>query len=241
MASALNNIRVVLTGPLYGGNVGAVCRAMANMGFSELVIADPQPIDTDEALRMACAAAPIFHQRLETATLAEAVADCHVVAGTSAREGLYRSHSGTPRETAPGLVRAAADGKTALVFGRENNGLSNAELALCTHIIRIPTGTRIASLNLAQAVMVCLYEVFMAGGEYETPVEDSPPASSELRERMLAIWEQALLEIGFMQADKAMHMMLGLRRIFSRGTLTVNDVRILMGIGRQMLWSASKS
>ncbi len=239
MIQPLDNLRVVLTAPLYGGNVGSVCRAMANMGLSDLVIADPQPLDHEEALRMACAASSIFERRRETATLRDAVADCVLVAGTSAREGLYRSHCRTLRDTAPRLLQAATRGKVALVFGRETSGLSNPELALCTDIIRIPTAGQVTSLNLAQAVMVCLYEVFVATDTFEPPVEASPPAPAELRERMLEIWERALFAIGFMEHDKAMHMMLGVRRIFARRPLTVNDVRILMGIGRQMLWSAS--
>ncbi len=239
MTSILDKIRVVLTGPIYGGNVGSVCRAMANMGISDLVLADPEPLDLDDVLRMACAAAPIYHGRRETATLDEAVRDCIMVVGTTAREGLYRSHSCTPRQAVPKMLKAAHKGNVALVFGRETHGLRNAELALCTDIIRIPTGADVSSLNISQAVMVILYELFVTNDDFEVPSEPSPPASSELRERMLAIWHKALLQIGFMEPEKAMHIMLGLRRIFSRGTLSVNDVHILMGIGRQMLWSAS--
>ncbi len=241
MPSRLENIRVVLAGPLYGGNVGAACRAMANMGLSDLVIAAPQPLNTDEALQMACAGgAPIFNQRRETLTLAQAVSDCVLVAGTSARKGLYRSHSCSPRQAVPHLLQAAQHGKAALVFGRETHGLSNEELALCTDIIRIPTRDPASSLNLAQSIVICLYELYVAADEFEPAREASPPAPSELRERMLAVWEQALLNIGFMKADKAMHMMMGIRRIFSRDRLTINDVRILMGIGRQMLWTAAR-
>ncbi len=240
MGSPLDNIRVVLTAPIYGGNVGAICRAMGNMGISDLVIAAPEPLDRDNVLRMACAAASIFNNRRETATLKEAVSDCILVAGTSAREGLYRSHSCTPREVTPRLLQSASQGKIALVFGRETHGLSNEELALCTEIIRIPTGNEISSLNISQAVMVCLYELFVCTDYYEPPTEASPPATSELRERMLDIWQNALLRIGFMEPEKTMHIMLGMRRILSRDTLSVNDVRILMGIGRQMLWYASQ-
>lgn len=240
MSGPLDNIRVVLTAPLYGGNVGSVCRAMANMGVSDLVLAAPQALDTQETLRMACSAAAIYHNRRETATLDEAVADCVMVAGASAREGLYRSHALSPRELAPRLLQTAAHNPVALVFGRETSGLSNTELALCTQIIRIPSTPAYASLNLAQAVMVCLYEVYVAADSFEAPVEPSPPAPSELRERMLSLWEAALMHIGFMEREKAEHMMLGLRRIFSRGQLTVNDVRILMGVARQMHWNARR-
>ena len=234
----LDNIRIVLTNPIYGGNIGSVCRAMSNMGLSDLVIADPRPFDMNEARMMACHAHHILDGRREVATLREAVADCTAVFGTSAREGLYRQHARTPREWAPRVLEVSVDHKAALVFGREDNGLNNDELALCTEIIRIPTGAANASLNVAMAVMVCAYEVFAAAGVFEVPPEKSPEAPAELRERMFDIWRELLLEIGFMQEDKADHMMLGLRRVLARGARSVDDVKIMMGIARQSDWAA---
>ena len=227
-----------MASPLYGGNVGSVCRAMANMGLSDLALAAPRPLDMDEARMMACHATEILESRSEFPTLAEAVADCGLVMATTARCGLYRRHAKTPREWAPRAVEAARTGRVALVFGREDNGLTNEELALATQIIQIPTTSEYQSINVAQAVMICCYELYVANGTYEPPVEKSPEAPSELRERMFAMWDQTLLKIGFMKEDKEDHMMLGLRRILSRGPLTVDDVRILMGIARQTLWVA---
>jgi len=238
MAANRENIRIVLASPLYGGNVGAVCRAMANMGLSDLAVVAPRNLDLDEARMMACHATDILDGRSEFGTLAEAVADCGLVMVTTAREGLYRRHAKTPREWAGKALEAAGTGKVALVFGREDNGLSNEELELATQIIRIPTTPEYPSLNLAQAVMVCCYELFVANGTYEPPVEKTPEAPSELRERMFAMWDDTLMKIGFMKDDKEDHMMLGLRRILSRGPLTVDDVRILMGIARQTLWAS---
>jgi len=157
MDTLLSNFRVVLVGTLYHGNVGSVCRAMANMGLRELVLAGPRLCDdAGEASRMAVHAADILNARREVATLAEAVADCAFVAGTTARGGLYRQHVKTPRELAPELLRLAANGKVALVFGREDKGLSNDEIGLCTHLIRIPVHPDYTSLNLAQAVLLWL-------------------------------------------------------------------------------------
>ncbi len=234
----LERIRVVLRSPLYGGNVGAVCRAMANMGLSDLVLAAPRPLDLDEARMMACHARGLLEARREFATLAEAVADCGLVMGTSARDGLYRQHARTPREWAPRALEAAALGPVALVFGPEDQGLSIDDLALCTQIIQIPTVPEYASLNLAQAVLICVYELFLAADRYEPPQEKSPEAPAALRERMFGLWRDTLLEIGFMKPDKADHMMLGLRRILARGPLTTDDVRILMGMARQASWAA---
>lgn len=235
---SLANIRIVLVGSLYSGNVGSTCRAMANMGLSDLALAAPRTLDLDEARKMACHATEILENRTEYATLAEAVADCGLVMGSTARKGLYRQHANSPRDWVPKALETAANGRVALVFGREDNGLSNEELALCTQIIQIPTTSEFSSLNVSQAVMICCYELFVAAGNYTPPVEKSSEAPSSLRERMFAMWQDTLFRIGFMKDDKAEHMMLGLRRILSRGKLTTDDVRILMGIARQAAWAA---
>jgi tRNA/rRNA methyltransferase len=234
----LENIRVVLVEPLYGGNVGSVCRAMANTGLGSLTLVNPTGLDTGEARQMACHALHVLEGRRECGTLAEAVADCALVVGTSAREGLYRQHARSPREWAPVILETAAQGQVALVFGREDKGLSNEELALCNRIIQIPTATACPSLNLSQAVLICCHELFLLAGVYVPPAEKSELATSELRERMFEIWRELLLEIGFMKPDKAEHMMLGLRRLMGRGAQTEDDVRILMGMARQAQWAA---
>ena len=176
MEDVLQNIRVVLVGTLYHGNVGSVCREMANLGLRELVLDRPRLCDDPrDASRMAVHAADILNARREAATLAEAVADCAFVAGTTARGGLYRQHVKTPRESAPELLRMATNGMVALVFGCEDKGLSNEEIGLCTHLIRIPVHPDYTSLNLAQAVLLCSYELYGAVGSYEPPVEKSAP------------------------------------------------------------------
>jgi tRNA/rRNA methyltransferase len=237
---ALSNIRVVLVEPLYGGNIGAACRAMANTGFSDLALVAPRAPDMNEARMMACHAGQVLDSRKEYATLAEAVADCGVVMGTTARRGLYRQHARTPREWAARALEAADAGRVALVFGREDKGLTNEELAVCTQIVQIPTAPECRSLNIAQAVLICCYEIFVACGTFVPQAEKSAEAPSALRERMFEIWRDSLLEIGFMKGDKADHMMMGVRRILSRGRLTVDDVNIMMGIARQAVWAARK-
>ncbi|NKB25388.1 MAG: TrmJ/YjtD family RNA methyltransferase [Kiritimatiellae bacterium] len=237
----LDQIRIVLVKPLYGGNVGAACRAMKNMGFKSLYIVNPnENLDMSEARKMAYKAVDILQNRKEVKTLEEAVSTCGVVAGTTARAGLYRSHAKTSREWAPELLTAAHLAAGALVFGPEDRGLVNEELALCTKIIQIPSTDAYASLNLAQAVLVCCYDLYVAMGCFESQEEKSPEASSALREQMFEIWRTSLLDIGFMKEDKANHMMMGLRRIFSRGSLTEVDVKILMGTARQAQWCATE-
>ena len=116
----LENVRIVLVGPLYGGNVGSVCRAMSNTGLKELAIADPRPLNMLEARMMSCHAEPLLRARQTFDTLAEAVADCGLVIGTSARRGLYRQHAKSPRDWAPTILEASAHSKVGLVFGRED-------------------------------------------------------------------------------------------------------------------------
>ncbi|MEI6564853.1 MAG: RNA methyltransferase [bacterium] len=235
----MKNVKIILVGPLYGGNVGSVCRAMANTGLSDLTLVSPAAtLDYDEAKMMAVAAHDILECRCEVSTLAEAVADCGLVMGTTVRPGLYRQHVKTPREWAPAILASASVNNVALVFGRENWGLTNEELAICTNLIQIPTSPDYPSLNLAQAVLICCYELYVASGSFEPPLEKSPECPTSTREHMFKMWRDMLMEVGFMNDEKAGHMMLGVRRIFSRSPLTTDDVNILMGIARQTLWKA---
>ena len=239
---SLSNIRVVLVGPLYGGNVGSICRAMANMGISDLTLVAPSPtLNYAEARMMAVAANAILEGRREVATLEEAVADCGLVMGTTARLGLYRQHAKTPREWAPQILESAAANKVALVFGRETWGLTNEEIAICTNMIQIPSSEEYPSLNLAQAVMVCCYELFVAADVFDPSEEKTLECPTRTREQMFKMWREMLLAIGFMDEEKADHMMLGVRRIFSRAPLTEDDVRILMGVARQTMWKARQA
>lgn len=237
----MKNFRVVLISPLYGGNIGSVCRAMMNMGLSDLAIVSPRKdIDWGEARKMALHAKTILNNRREYSSAAAAIADCGLVAAASARIGFYRDHAKSPRDLAPLLLQAAHDAPVALMFGPEDKGLNNDNLSLATHILRIPSTDEYASLNLAQAVMVCCYEVYTASGQFEPAEERHPEAASELRERMFEMWRGALRDVGFMTDEKSDHMMMGLRRILSRGKLTTADVKILMGMARQTQWAANE-
>jgi len=236
----LHNIKIVLVGTLYGGNIGSACRAMWNCGLSSLRLVAPSPdLDWSEAQKMAVHASGILNTHEKYPTLRDAVADCGAIVGTSALAGLYRQHARSPREVAADVmpIAAASNVPVAIVFGREDNGLDNDEVALCTHLVRIPTAPEQASLNLSQAVMVLAYELFLAHGVYERPGEKSPPAPGALRARMIDIWREYLLEIGFMDEQKSDHLSYAFNRIFSRGALTENDVTILMGVVRQSRWA----
>ena len=241
--AALANLRVVLVGTLYGGNVGSACRAMANCGVRELRLVAPDPNLTWEfAERMAVHATDILAARKTYATLAEAVADCVAVAGTSRRGGLYRRHFADSREIAPKLLALAETGPVAIVFGREDKGLLNEELLLCTHIVQIPASPDYPSYNLAQSVLLVCHELFRAasGPARNKELESSPPATADLRARMLAKLRAHLLATGFMREDNADHMMEGFGRVFARGVRTEADAKLLMGAVQQADWALAE-
>ena len=237
----LDHIRVVLVEPISGGNIGSVCRAMNNNGITDLAIVNPRPeTDWEDASKLSCKANAQLEARKEFQTLEEAITDCTVVAGTSARTGFYRDTAHSPREFASIALESAKDHEIALVFGREDKGLSNEELALCTHIIQIPSSELYTSLNLSHAVTVCCYEIFAASGTFQPSEEKAEEASSELRERMFDVWREMMIKTEFTHEQKLEHMMMGLRRIFSRGKLTVPDVKILMGLAKQSIWVSNQ-
>ncbi len=237
----LDNIRIVLVGTLYSGNVGSICRAMANMGLRKLILAAPRILDDwSDGVRMAVHADDILNARQEVPTLQEAIADCAAVIGTTARGGLYRATVQTPRVLAPEILRIAAHAPVAIVFGREDQGLHNDEIAQCTHLVRIPVDEAYQSLNLSQALLIVAYELYTATGTYVSPVEEAVPlATQATKETLSHKWRKAMLDIGFMDEKKADHMMQGFQRIFSRGVKTDPDARILLGAAHQMSWAGT--
>ena len=234
----LENIRIVLVGTLYTGNVGSSCRAMANMGIRHLRLAAPNlQNDWEEGRRLAVHATDILDAREEFATFEEAVADCVAVVGTTAREGLYRQHVKAPRDCAADILSLAATGPVALVFGREDKGLLNEEVAQCTHLIRIPVDAGYTSINLSQAVLITCYEFFTASGRYQPPHEKAPPAPQAQKMQLMKNWAAMLEEIGFMKPEQADHFMQGFHRVFSRGVFTKDDAALLLGVARQAIWA----
>lgn len=236
---ALRNFKVVLVGTLYGGNVGSVCRAMANCGMSELRLVAPDPGLTWEfARQMAVHATDVLDARKTFATLREAVADCVAVAGTSRRGGLYRRHFADAREAAPALAGLARSGPVALVFGREDKGLLNEELLECTHVLRLPASPDYPSFNLAQSAVLVCHEMFraMSGPARNAELEASPLGTAELRARMMEKLRAHLLSVGFMRESDASRMMEGFGRILSRGAMTEADMKLVMGAVQQTQW-----
>lgn len=235
----LENVRIVLVEPKGSGNIGSVARAMKNMGLRDLALVGGGRTRSFWARAMAVHAKEILEEARRFKSLREAVADCGLVVGTTCRGGLYRSHSRAPRAEAPRIVAAARRGKCALVFGPEDHGLSNRDLKYCQRLITIPTHPDYPSLNVAQAVIVCLYELFLAS-QKKAPQERIARASAESVERLFDRMRRSLLKIGFLDPQNPEHILLALRRLLGRAGLEERDVRILTGLFRQIEWYAAE-
>jgi tRNA/rRNA methyltransferase len=207
--------------------------------------------DLEAARVMAVHAVDVLEGRHEVDSLRAAIEGCGVVVGTTARSGAYRVRSEDIREVAEHLAAERAEREeaglglpAAIVFGSEDSGLHNDEIALCHRLAFIPTGTAYTSLNLAQAVMVCLYEFHRAyvsclGRRQEVGARERrghPPAEAGAVADMLMGLEDALLRIGFLSEDNPAHVMMSIRSLIARSGLDERELRILRGIVRQMTW-----
>ncbi|MFQ5666649.1 MAG: RNA methyltransferase [Candidatus Binatia bacterium] len=232
----LCNIRVVLVRPREAGNVGAAARAMKNMGLRDLALVGPAPTRSFWARAMAVHADDILSRLRRHTSLGEAVAGCGLVVGTTCRRGPYRRTAQAPRAAAPHIVAAAETNPVAIVFGPEDHGLSNEDLKACHHLISIPTAESYSSLNLAQAVLVCCYELFLAAAGSPTAPRAAMLAPAERVEFMLQRLQAAFLSIGFLSADNPDHIMYAFRRMLGRAQMDERDVRILLALARQIQW-----
>jgi tRNA/rRNA methyltransferase len=231
----LANIRIVLVRPRGSGNIGSIARAMKNMGQTELAVVGKARIRSFWAKAMAVHGREILEHAKTYNSLREAIADCTLVIGTTCRSGLYRKHSRSPRELAPDILAAAQTGKVALIFGPEDHGLSNKDIEHCQHLLTIPAHPDYQSLNVAQAAVICLYEIYL---ESLAPIQTSgiQRAAAEDVERLFDRMRAVLLKIGFLDSENPEHMLLAFRRILGRAGLEDKDVRIFTGLFRQIQW-----
>lgn len=235
----MQSCRVVLVRPHIAANLGATARAMRNFGASDLVLVDPVADPTDrEARRLSTHGEEILERCRIVADLGEAVADCVLVAATSARGGgLMRRAVGTPEEVMPLLVEDMATGPVALVFGPEPSGLENVEVTRCHHLIHIPTDTTYPALNLAQSVVVCLYELRRAWLRHTAPPAPPPAIAPHAdQERMFQALRGALEGVHFLWNDKADSLMHALRHLICRARPSPMEVDLLFGLARQLRW-----
>jgi TrmH family RNA methyltransferase len=237
--------RFVLVSPRYGGNVGSAARVLKNFGFGRLdVVAPREGPDHEEAVRMAVDAADVLAAARTHATLDEALDGASTVVGTSRRMGKHRSPHQTVDALAPLIAGLALRGEVAIVFGREDHGLSDADLDRCTHLAYVPTDTGYPALNVAQTIAIVAYELSLAldaAGPRAPDPDEEALVDHAGREAMYAHLEEALLAIGFLKTGQLEGMMRRLRRILSRAELSAGDVDVVRGIARQILWLAKQA
>jgi tRNA (cytidine32/uridine32-2'-O)-methyltransferase len=231
----LANARVVLIHTSHPGNIGAVARAMKNMCLSQLYLVKPKQYPDDQALWRAANAVDILDQAVVVDTLDEAIADCGLVVGTSARGRTIPWPLLDPRQTADKVYQELDKHPVALLFGREDRGLTNEELQRCNLHVHIPANEEYSSLNLAMAVQVICYELRMRhldGGLSKNAMEewDIDFAPTEDVERYFVHLEQTLTDIGFLKPSAPKQLMTRLRRLYSRTRLDKMEVSVLRGI-----------
>jgi TrmH family RNA methyltransferase len=225
-------VRIVLVDTNHPGNIGAAARAMKNMGLTELHLVRPQFFPNPDASARASGAEDVLaaarvHERFE-----EAIADCGLVVGTSARQRHLPWELVEPRACAQRIVEASRAGDVAVVFGAERTGLTNVELERCNLLVTIPTSAQYSSLNLAMAVQVVAYELWlvMRPEALRARPLDVPLATAEEMTRLYEHLERVLAEIEFQDRTGGGHLMARIRRLFNRAQLDQNEMNILRGI-----------
>jgi TrmH family RNA methyltransferase len=229
-------VRVVLVSPRNPLNIGAAARAMSNFGFTCLRLVNPYDVAFREA-RSAVRAGYILEQAQVFKTLADAVADCTLVAGTTA-VGHRDLHLPLHRlEAAGGLLREhLTTGPAALLFGSEKFGLSNDDMSHCHWLLRIPTRDAHASMNLGQAVAICLYELRRETQQAAAQFAAPPQATGEDSERLTELLLDVLARSGYVNERVSRSGELKLRRLVRRLGMPANDVETWLGMLRQILW-----
>jgi tRNA/rRNA methyltransferase len=240
----MDNCRVVLVRPHYAGNLGATARVMHNFGLSRLVLVDPIADRMEmEARRLSAHGEAILEAAAIVPSLRAAIADCVLVAGTSAKTaGLIRQTvCGAMRELMPRVTEAAAAGPVALVFGPEPSGLTNDEISHCHFLMHIPADESYPALNLAQAVAVSLYELHLCRLDHsQSPTESERVAAHAELERLFEHLRGGLEAVHFLYGPKAAALMHALRHLLGRAKLTATEVGILHGLARQLEWVAAR-
>ena len=234
-----DQLTIVLHRPRFPENIGAVARAACNMGISRLSLVAPENCDLSRILKMATRSAAHLIENTEVhPDLATALGPFHYVVGTTARTGGQRQELKTPREIAEELMPICATNQVALLFGPEDQGLTNAELRHCHALVTIPTAG-FSSLNLAQAVMILCYELLLAGSK---PIDRFVPRLANRRELegMYEHLKETFIKISFINTENPDSAMQNIRRFFSRVGLRTRDVSMIRGICHQIDWYVQK-
>ena len=228
----LNSVRVVLVGTTHPGNIGATARAMKNMGIVNLALVKPKDFPSNEAIYRSKAAKDVLESAQIYENLENAVSDCELVIGTSARGRTVPWPVLSPKEAADRVAVHSENNKVAIVFGREDRGLTNQELGLCNLHVHIPTDPEYSSLNLAQAVQILVYEIrvsILKDQEYEE-YWDVDLATNEQTERLIDHMDELMKEVEFYDVHNPRKLLLRVRRFFKRSRIDVMEANIFRGL-----------
>lgn len=230
----LDQIRIVLVGTSHTGNIGSVARAMKTMGLSQLWLVSPKELPDGQAYALSAGASEVLANARVVDTLEEAISDCGLIVGASARSRTLSWPMLEPRECGEKAVQEAGQKPVALVFGRENNGLTNEELQLCNFHVCIPANPEYSSLNLAMAVQIVAYEVRVAALAAKpaaaVEADDIQYPTSEQMERFFVHLEDTLNDTGFIIKQHPGVVMTKLKRLFTRARPEEAELNILRGI-----------
>ena len=233
----LSRVRIVLVQTSHPGNIGATARAMKAMGLSQLYLVSPNGFPSADATSRAAGADDLLARAIVCDSLVEATADCALVVGTSVRARHLGWPAISPRECAQ-LANTEPESRVALVFGRENSGLTNAELDHCTRLLTISTEPDFRSLNVASAVQLLCYEFRMAAlaswDQNESGTarsgETATRASGQDMERLYAHLESTLVHVGYLDPDAPKLLMRRMRRFFARAGMLQSEMNIWRGV-----------
>ncbi len=227
-------LRVVLVNTRNPLNIGAAARAMSNFGVLSLRLVNPFEPSFREA-KSAVGAAPVLQDAEVFASLAEAVADCTLVVGTSALEARNPELQAKSLQEAGDEISAKMrSGNVALVFGSEKRGLSNDDLNHCHFVTRIPTREEHGSMNLGQAVAVCLYEIARRGSSQPSLIAAPVLADAAILERINESLLEALKQSGYLKPSTAQNTRDNVRRLTRRLNLSAEDAELLLGMLRKI-------
>jgi tRNA/rRNA methyltransferase len=243
MEMGLSGIRIILVEPAGPLNVGSVARVMKNMGLEQLILVNPRcDYLGEEARNMAVHAGDILDKAQVVPSLPDALVGCQRAIATTAQNRGLPTNLENPRNALPWLL----DHPSALIFGREDRGLTNSELNYAQRFVRIPSTEVYPSLNLAQGVAICCYELYQEATQNlrQTPsltpnffCTDTPRASLEILEGYYQHLEDVLLKIEYLYPHTALRRMEKFRRLYNRAYPTPEEVALLRGILRQVEWA----
>ena len=235
----LEHVAVVLHHPRISENIGAAARAMCNMGIHKLIVVAPKKCDMQRVRKLATHAAAAVVDQIEFfESLQQALAPFNFVVGTTARRGRRRQGYDSPSRLARDLIPISHNNRIALLFGPEDRGLTAEDLRFCHRLVNIPTSD-FSSLNLAQAVMVLCYELFMAG-KHDSAVPIPRLAARHELDGMYDQVKDLLVRVNYINPENPDYWMDKIRHFFTRMQLRAREVSIIRGICRQVNWYAGK-